>query len=136
MMITLLEYIETNTYFSKKDLDQIEKYLDAVFGKLGVDVEFSKHFHERLNDERNGKQISRKELIELFQKEYLKYGKTIVQMGPDKEAVLTDLSTNVNSPIVLKWNREKNTLELVAKTIMRKKDFRPNNSKEKHFKVK
>lgn len=135
-MITLLEYIESNTYFSKKDLDQIEKYLDAVFGKLGVDIEFSKHFHERLNDERNGKPISRKELIELFQKEYLKYGKTIVQMGPDKEAVLTDLSTNVNSPIVLNWNREKKVLELVAKTIMRKKDFKPNNSKEKHFKVK
>jgi hypothetical protein len=133
-MMTLSEYIEQMP-ISDADLKKVEAYLDAVFAKLGIDVEFGKHFKDRLNDARNGKQISKTELINLFTKEYERYGKVIAQMGPDKEALLTDLSSDVNTPIILKWNRGTQKLEMAVKTIMRKKNFKPNDSREKHFKV-
>ena len=121
-MLSLLEYIELG-YISKKQLDLIEKYLDGLFAQLGIDVEFSKHFLDRLNDARNGKQIIAQELVSLFNKEFQKYGKIIAQLGPDKEAVLTDLSSNINAPVALEWNSKTKKLEMIAKTVMRKKNF-------------
>ena len=42
----------------KSDLDQLERYADRLFASLGIDVEFTKHFLDRVNDERNVKQIT------------------------------------------------------------------------------
>ena len=39
-------------------LNKLEKYLDALFARLGIDVEFTRHFLDRVNDERNIKQIT------------------------------------------------------------------------------
>jgi len=130
-----MEYVDQTNKLTKQELDQIEKYLDDMFSGLKVDVEFTKHFFDRLHDERNGKEISKQDLIDLFRKEYVRYGKEIANMKVDSEAVLSDLSTNVNSPVVLKWNSKKKMLELTVKTVMRKKGFKPNNSNDKHFKV-
>ena len=41
----------------------VEDYADKLFGELGLDVEFSKHFRDRLNDPRNTKPITAAELI-------------------------------------------------------------------------
>lgn len=124
-----------NPPLTRQDLDQVERYLDAVFAKLGIDVEFGRHFLDRVNDVRNGKQITKQELALLFKKEYERYGKPIAQMGPDKEALLTDLSTQLNIPIMLKWDRQTGMLDLIGKTVMRKRNFVPNSPGEKHFKV-
>ena len=35
---------------SKSDLDQIEKYADRLFAAVKIDVEFTKHFLDRVND--------------------------------------------------------------------------------------
>ena len=45
-------------------------------------------------------------------------------MGPDAEAVMKDMTTDVNLPFVLKWDKANNELDLVAKTVMRKQDFK------------
>ena len=45
-------------FITKTDLDQIEKYADKLFAKVGIDVEFTRHFLDRVNDERNRKQTS------------------------------------------------------------------------------
>ena len=42
----------------KSDLDQIEKYADRLFASLDIDVEFTRHFLDRVNDQRNRKQIT------------------------------------------------------------------------------
>jgi hypothetical protein len=61
---------------------------------------------------------------------YKKYGKKIAKMNPDAEAVISDMETDVNMPFVL--NLDKNgMLDLVAKTVMRKKDFKTRNQKLK-----
>ncbi len=109
---------------TKAALDALEVHIDNVFNKLGIDVGFTHHFLDRVNDERNGKQITIRELGRLFAKEYKRWGKPIAQMGPDKEAIMKDLESDVNIPFVLKWNRKTNQLDLVAKTVMRKKNFK------------
>ena len=120
---------------TQADLNLVEAYLDRVFSGLGMDVSFTRHFLDRVNDPRNKKQITKKELAQLFAKEYERYGKTLARLGPDQEALLTDLSSSINTPVALRWNRQKQTLEMVAKTVMRKPGFRPNDPSEKHFKV-
>ena len=112
---------------SKKDLDDVEKYADRLYKSVGIDVEFTKHFLDRVNDARNKKQITVAELIRMFKRSRKMHGKKIAQLGPDAEAVLNDMQTDVNMPFALKWDG--NELDLVAKTVMRKKDFSTSNQK-------
>ena len=111
----------------KSDLDQIEKYADRLFASLDIDVEFTRHFLDRVNDERNVKQITPSELTRLFKQTYKKHGKTISKLGSDAEAVINDMKTDINMPFVL--NVKGGELELVAKTVMRKKNFKTPNRK-------
>ena len=110
----------------KVDIQQLETFADKLFGKVGIDVEFTKHFMDRVNDIRNQKPITMSELTRLFKQEYKRWGKPIAQLGPDSEAVMKDLQTDINLPFVLKWDSENNELDLVAKTVMRKADFKTN----------
>ena len=113
---------------TKSDLDQIEKYADKLFAAVGIDVEFTRHFLDRVNDERNKKPINTAELIRLFRLTYKKYGKKIPKMGPDAQAVIHDMETDINMPFVLNVDRS-GMLDMVAKTVMRKKDFKTPNPK-------
>lgn len=110
---------------TQQQLDALEKVLDQVFSKVGIDIEFTRHFVDRVNDERNIRPISIKELAMLFKKEFIKYGKPIAQLGPDAEAVMKDLESDINIPFALEWNGKE--LELIAKTVMRKKNFKTPN---------
>ncbi len=112
---------------SKSDLDNVEKYADRLYKSVGIDVEFTRHFLDRVNDVRNKKQITVAELIRLFKQSYKKYGKKIAQLGPDAEAVLNDMQTDVNMPFALKWDGKE--LDLIAKTVMRKTNFATSNQK-------
>ena len=57
-----------------------------------------------------------------------KHGKKIPKLDPDTQAVVKDMKRDINMPFVI--NIDKNgMLNLVAKTIMRKKDFRTRNPK-------
>ena len=117
--------ILSEKFITKSDLDAIEKYADKLFAKVGIDVEFTRHFLDRVNDERNKKQITSAELTRLFKQTFSKHGKKIPSMGPDAEAVIKDMKTDINMPFVL--NYKNGELELVAKTIMRKKNFKTPN---------
>ena len=106
------------------DLQKLEDYADRLFSRVGIDVAFTRHFLDRVNDERNQKQITVGELIRIFKQEYKYYGKKIAQLGPDAEAVMKDMKTDVNIPFALQWDDKNNELDLIAKTVMRKKDFK------------
>ena len=114
---------------SQSDLNGIEKYADRIFAAVGIDVNFTRHFLDRVNDTRNQKDITVSELIRLFKQTYQKYGKKIARLGPDAEAVLNDMMTDINMPFVLKWDDKSQELDLVAKTVMRKKNFATTNQK-------
>mgnify|MGYP000589347752 CR=1 FL=1 len=121
------KFSELREQVSKSDLDGVEKFADRLFAKVGIDVEFTRHFLDRVNDERNKKQITTAELTRLFKKTYNKHGKKIPQLGPDAEAVISDMKTDINMPFVLKWDGKE--LDLIAKTVMRKKDFKTSGPK-------
>ena len=108
-----------------QDLQQLETYADRLFASLGIDVEFSKHFKDRVNDPRNAKPITMAELTRLFKQIYKQHGKPIAQLGPDAEAVMKDMRTDVNIPFALQWDGKE--LDLVAKTVMRKPNFATSN---------
>jgi hypothetical protein len=108
---------------SAVDIKNLEKFADRIFADVGIDVEFTKHFLDRVNDERNDKPIVPAELTRLFKQERKRYGKPIAQMGPDSEAVMRDLQTNINVPFALVLDKSNDELDLIAKTIMRKDNF-------------
>ena len=122
----LMNTLRTKLYedISSGELDAIEAYADKLFAKYNVDVEFTKHFAERVNDARNGKPITKAELIGLFKKAHKRYGKSISQKGDGFTAVLNDISKELNLPFVLRYDARNDELDLITKTIMRKKDFK------------
>jgi hypothetical protein len=126
---TRYEEVALEEEITKVDLSQVEKFADKIFAKVGIDIEFTRHFLERVNDKRNGKDITVAELTRLFKQTYKKHGKKIAKMGDDAEAVLHDLQTDINMPFVLQWDGKE--FDLIAKTIMRKKDFKTNDPKLK-----
>ena len=117
----LLELFKEDRDVTDQELQQLEVYADKMFASLGIDVEFSRHFKDRVNDPRNKKPITIAELTRLFKQIYKKHGKPIAQLGPDAEAVMKDMRTDVNVPFALQWDGKE--LDLVAKTIMRKPNF-------------
>ena len=118
---------EVDRQLTQTELDQLEVFADRLFAKLGIDVEFTRHFLDRVNDERNVRQITASELTRLFKQIYKQHGRPIAQLGPDAEAVMKDLATDVNVPFALRWDNANNELDLVAKTVMRKPDFKTSN---------
>ena len=126
-----LNILKTNSYdammslneeVSKFQLDSIEDYADKLFAKLGIDIEFTRHFLDRLNDKRNNKPISVAELLGIFKRLHRKHGKPLSKTDNDFEAVVKDFNNNINIPFAINVTPE--DIDLVAKTIMRKKDFK------------
>jgi len=82
---------------------------------------------DRVNDARNIKPISPAELIKIYRQIYKKYGKPISRLTSGVNILLKDMSTDINVPVVLRWNGKE--LEMIAKTIMRKKNFKSSTKK-------
>ena len=107
--------------FTQKDVNDLEKFADRILKKYDIDVEFTRHFVDRLNDPRNSPEIKVSELQRFFKKIQRNKGKNI-RNNPDIEAVLKDMSTNLNLPVVIKTKGD--SFEVTNKTIMRKPDFK------------
>ena len=124
-MIKLKDLLKED--ISMSQLDVVEKHLDKIWAKVGIDVEFTRHFHDRVNDARNGKPINTAELLRIYKQIYKRYGKPISQLSKGTEILLKDMSTDINVPVVLRWNGRE--LEMIAKTVMRKKNFKSRTKK-------
>lgn len=104
---------------AKSDLDDVEKYADKKLNPL--DIEFSKHFFDRVNDPRNDKEISTAELIGFFKRLSRNKNKFVEFLKKYQELVVKDSNTNINIPFVNQVD------QVIAKTIMRKQDFSTSN---------
>ena len=124
-MIKLKDLIKED--ISMSQLNQVEKHLDKIWAKVGIDVEFTRHFHDRVNDARNKKPINTAELIRIYREIYKKYGKPISKLSRGTEILLKDMSTDINVPVVLKWDGKE--IDMIAKTVMRKKNFKSRTKK-------
>ena len=112
-----------NEDVTQKQLNDLEKFADRLLDKFGVDVEFTRHFADRMNDDRNKPKITIPELQRFFKKVAKNKAKDIKQLG-DSEAVLKDIQADLNLPVVINYDKNKEEFEVVNKTIMRKKDFK------------
>ena len=68
-MKTFKQHLEEqylNESLSKKVLHDLEKFADRLFSKLNIDIAFTKHFKDRINDERNEPEIKASEMSEYF----------------------------------------------------------------------
>jgi hypothetical protein len=104
---------------AKADMDAVEKYADSQMSP--EDIELGKetdHFFQRLNDPRNGKEISPAELTGFFKRLAKNKKKFLEFLKQYREFVVTDNRSKINIAFLKVANR------LIAKTVMRKADFK------------
>lgn len=101
------------------DVKSVERYADEELDP--IDVEFGKHFYDRLVDPRNGKEITTSELLDFFARLINKKDQFTRFIEKYHEFVVKDKRTNINIPFMSQVN------QAIAKTIMRKPDFRTSN---------
>ena len=112
---------------TQKDMKELEKFADELLSVYGVDIEFTKHFGDRMSDERNVPCIKVSELKDFFRKVYA--NKAIkIKGNVGIEAVLNDIQKKLNMPVIIDKQRD-GDVEVRFKTIMRKNDFKTPNRK-------
>ena len=126
---TILQKTPIEEIVTQPELDDVERIADEWFEDYGIDIVFTKHFIERVNDERNGKPISAEELEDLFTQTAEKYGEKLANLPDDYQAVLLKLRNDINLPFALNYDDNDDEMDLVAKTVMRKKNFQTSNPK-------
>jgi hypothetical protein len=110
------------------DLVKIDSFADKQLNPVDV-VLTDKHFFDRLNDPRNGKEISNAELIGFFKRLGKNKKKFVEFLNQYGQIVAKDNRTNINIPFMKQANK------VIAKTIMRKSDFKTS-SPEYEFEAK
>ena len=105
---------------TQADIRELEKFADDLLAKYGIDIEFTKHFGDRMSDERNVPCINVKELKDFFRKVYANAGAKI-KGNVGLEVVIKDIQKSLNMPVVI--DRKQGEVEVTFKTIMRKKNF-------------
>ncbi len=127
-MQTFGQFRVLNEKVSPSQMKDLEKYLDKLFNEeLGLGIDFSKHFKERVNDprskEEHGKEIMVGDLRRIFRDTMREYKDKLSKLSSSDEGHMIKVSSQLNIPFVIK--RDKNgDLDLVPKTVvMRKKDW-------------
>ncbi len=101
-------------------LRQIDAYADTQLSPTDV-VITARHFFDRLNDPRNGKEISSAELTGYFKRLGRNKKKFMEFLTKYQQIVAKDSRTNINIPFMLQANK------IIAKTVMRKDNFMSSN---------
>lgn len=109
-----------------KQIKQFEKIVDQLFKKFNIDFNFTRHFADRMSDERNTPCITMKELAEFIKKIYAKQGKSLKGVA-GAEAVVKDIQKDLNIPVAVTYDQRNDEFDVVMKTIMRKKNFKTPN---------
>lgn len=117
---------------SQKQINDLEKFGDRLLNKFDIDIEFTRHFADRMNDSRNKPEIKVAELQKLFKKIAKNKG-TNIKKHNNAEVVLKDIQSDLNLPVAIKLKNGE--FEVVNKTIMRKKDFKTSNPVVKYESV-
>lgn len=105
------------------NLDRVEKYADDILDP--IDVEFTKHFFDRLTRAEHNKEITDAELIGFFKRLAKRKKQFNEFMKQYDEFVVKDKRTKINIPFKSRVD------QIIAKTIMRKNDFKTSNAKYK-----
>lgn len=123
----LYESLIKEEAITNDQLKDLESELDNLFSNVGIDVEFTKHFLDRVNDERNQKEITLDELRRIFKDVYSIYADKLKKYSNGFEGVFRNPPTDINIPFHLEWDRANQELDLINKTVMRKRNFQTTN---------
>jgi len=96
------------------------------FDEFDIDFRFTRHFSDRASHPRNQPCITLDELKALFNRLYLsrKQGRKIFSRWPDMDIVLNDVKNNLNIPFAIEYDKRNDEFDVIAKTVMRKKNFK------------
>jgi uncharacterized alkaline shock family protein YloU len=106
----------------QQDVEDLDNLADRELNPIDV-VLTGKHFFDRLNDPRNRPEIDYLELEDFFTKLGDNREEFIDFLNKYKSVVATDTETNINIPFMKMANKA------IAKTIMRKRNFKTPNVK-------
>ena len=107
-------------FITKGDVEFVDDMADRKLAPVDIDLSGG-HFFDRLNDPRNFPDISIDELEEFFDKLADEKEAFIEFLRKYKDVVVKDTESNLNIPFMKKANKA------IAKTIMRKKNFKTPN---------
>jgi len=113
-----------NEWVPEPEIDNLDDYADDALSPL--DLKIPPHFVDRVNDRRNNPPIETDELYDFFDKLSDEKDELENMLDDEGEIVATDSDTDINIPLA-KDNIKPNTV--VAKTIMRKRNFMTPNKK-------
>lgn len=119
-----MKHIKLWEEISRDELKALEDYADYLFSKLGIDVVFTKHFKDRINDARSGRPISYEEMAEFFKRAYHQAGEEISELPVGVSAILKDIFSKINVPFIVQDDIKNKEHDLVLKTVIRKSNFR------------
>lgn len=111
-----LTFDTSTNEMSMSQMKGVERYAEKQLSPQ--DIEFTNHFFDRLNDPRNGKPISDAELTGFFKRLSKIKNKFKEFLEKYKQIVVRDKRYDINIPFVKQAN------QAIAKTIMRKDDFK------------
>jgi len=113
------------TEMAKPELKSVEVVADKMLSP--IDIEFTKHFFQRVNNERNIEEITPSELIGFFRRLYKHKKQFIEFLKQYKQVVVKDNKSKINIPFVQDANK------LIAKTVMRTADWHKSSTPEFTF---
>ncbi len=118
----LVEDIEfLNEKISVVSVKKIEKYIGDLFSALNIDFEYCNNFFAEVNTKRNDDSVTNSELIRLFN---TRFNAVLKTFNGDVQKVVEEMSVDINVPFILVWNQESEELNLMAKTITKKRGFK------------
>lgn len=108
------------TEATNAELVELERQLDKMFSTLGLDVEFTRHFIERLMGRE--KRVTTDEILAAFQKLKSKYKRQLLKAkkqdaGP---GALQDFDSDLNVLFAITPDKKNNEYDLVNITVKRK----------------
>lgn len=126
---------------SVQKMDELQKFAISLWKKYGIDLIFTKHFLERVNHIRNDPPVTPEELLRLFRESARYHGSTIKNTAAEG-GIITDITTNLNIPLVtpntstlddllnVNQTRKKPDRQVLFKSVQRKKDYVSNNPRD------
>lgn len=118
-------YEEQCNHITFQQIKQLEKFADTLLKDYDIDIQFTKHFGDRMGDERNNPCIKIDELKAFFRKVYANKALKI-RGNVGIEAVIRDVQRKLNMPAIIKRDRN-GEVDVRFKTIMRKQNFKSSN---------
>ena len=99
-MLSFMDHRALNEKISSSQLKQLEKYLNNLFNdELGLGIDFTKHFEERVNDPRTkvayGKDITIGELRDVFRDTARKFKSELSNLPKTANGHMINISNHV-----------------------------------------